>query len=210
MIVCCTFSINKNTFSVIITKNILVIYLVPITLDPNTAHFNLEFSQELSCVKYSRKQLLPNNIERCTSRLCVLGSSGFTSGKNSWTVEVGQSRDWYIGVARESIKRKKTVFLNPSEGFWVIGLTNGDTMWAQTSPPTKLCLKLMPEKITVELDCDKGKVVFVNAADRTTIYTFKDKFTERIFPYISPGISQEGTISNMLTIQPMNMTMNLV
>ncbi|XP_022611830.1 zinc-binding protein A33-like [Seriola dumerili] len=186
-----------------------IVRYVPITLDPNTAQSNLKFSEELTCVQYGSKQLIPDNPERCISRVCVLGATGFRSGKHSWTVDVGQSKDWYIGVARESIKRKSTVFLNPAEGFWVIGLSNGDSFWAQTSPRTKLMLKQKPERITVELDCDKGKVVFINAADLTTIHTFKEKFTERIFPYVSPGLYEEGKISRPLTICPLTITVDV-
>uniref|UniRef100_A0A3B5A2F4 Zinc-binding protein A33-like n=1 Tax=Stegastes partitus TaxID=144197 RepID=A0A3B5A2F4_9TELE len=186
-------------------KMATVVKYVPITLDPNTAQSNLAFSQELSCVQYSSKQLLPDNPERCTSRVCALGANGFISGKHSWTVDVGRGTDWYIGVAQESIKRKSTIFLNPSEGFWVIGLCNGDSFWAQTSPRTKLVTKQKPERITVEVDCDKGKVVFTNAADLAVIHTFKDKFTERIFPYFSPGLSTmstspEETVNTLLNL----------
>ncbi|XP_060933373.1 zinc-binding protein A33-like [Limanda limanda] len=182
---------------------------VPITLDPNTAHSNLELSEELTCVQYSRRQLLPDNPERCTSRLCVLGAAGLTSGKHTWTVQVGQSKEWYIGVVRESVQRKSTVFLNPAEGFWVIGLCSGDGLWAQTQPPTKLVLKQRPDRITVLLDCDKGKVVFINAADLTTIHTFRDRFTEKIFPYVSTGLYAEDKICSRLTICPLTITLKL-
>ncbi|XP_042267676.1 zinc-binding protein A33-like [Thunnus maccoyii] len=186
-----------------------IVKYVPVTLDPNTAQSNLKFSEELTCVQYSSKQLLPDNPERCTSRVCVLGATSFISGKHSWTVDVGQGRDWYIGVAQESIKRKSTAFLEPAEGFWVIGLCNGDSFWAQTSPRTKLVLKQKPERITVELDCDKGKVVFINAADLTPIHTFKDRFTERIYPYMSPGLLEKGRNSSPLTICPMDITVDV-
>ncbi|KAK9516608.1 hypothetical protein VZT92_024528 [Zoarces viviparus] len=183
-----------------------IVTCVPITLDPNTAHSNLTFSEELTSVQYSSKQVLPGNPERCTSRVCVLGANGYTSGKHSWTVEVGQGKDWYIGVARESIKRESTVFLNPTEGFWVLGLCNGDSFWAETLPRTKLVLKQKPEKITVQLDYDKGKVVFINAADLTVIHAFKDRFTERIFPYFSPGLCENANNSIPLTVCPLTVT----
>lgn len=182
---------------------------VPFVLDPNTAQSNLKFSEELTCVQYSSKQVLPDNPERCTSRVCVLGATGFTSGKHSWTVDVGQGKDWYIGAAAESIKRKNAVFLNPTEGFWVIGLCNGDTYWAQTSPRVKLVLKQKPERITVKLDYDKGKVVFINAEDSTTIHMFSDKFVERIFPYFSPGLYRDGKTSSPLTVCPQKITVNV-
>lgn len=122
---------------------------------------------------------------------------------------MGQGKEWYIGVAAESIKRKSVVFLNPAEGFWVIGLCNGDSFWAQTSPRAKLVLKQKPERITVKLDHDKGKVVFINAADLTTIHTFSDRFTERIFPYFSPGLYQEGKNSSPLIICPQKITVGV-
>ncbi len=141
--------------------------------------------------------------------MCALGATGFTSGKHSWTVEVGKGKNWYIGVAQESIKRKSVVFLNPTEGFWVIGLCNGDSYWAQTSPRTKLVLKQKPERITIKLDYDKGKIAFVNAVDSTTIHTFNDRFAEKIFPYLSPGLYEEGKNSSPLTICPLTITVDV-
>uniref|UniRef100_A0A8C8DP17 Uncharacterized protein n=1 Tax=Oryzias sinensis TaxID=183150 RepID=A0A8C8DP17_9TELE len=166
----------------------------PVILDPNTAQPNLELSQGLTSMHYSRKQFLPDNPERCTNRVCVLGATGFTSGLHSWTVELGQAKDWHIGVVRESIKRKSTNCLNPDEGFWVIGLSDGDSLW--------------PERITVKLDLNKGKVVFINTATSTVIYTFKDKFTEKIYPYFSLGLNEEWKNSSPLTICPLTISVN--
>lgn len=160
-------------------------------------------------MQYSSKRFLPDNTERCTSRVCVLGATGFTSGKHSWTVDVGQGKDWFIGAAAESIKRKNTVFLNPTEGFWVISLCNGDAFWAEASPRVKLVLKQKPQRITIKLDYDKGKVVFINAEDSTTIHTFSDRFVERIFPYFSPGLHQDEKLSIPLTICPLKITVNV-
>lgn len=159
-------------------------------------------------MRYGKNQHLPDNPERCSSRMAVLGSTGFTSGKHCWNVAVGKNREWYIGVAQQSIKRKTNVFLNPAEGFWVIGLNNGETYWAQTSPRTRLSLKKKPQKIRVELDYDKGKVTFLNAADQSTIYTFKDKFTEKLFPYFSPGIHMDGQY--LLRICPLKVSITLL
>lgn len=151
-------------------------------------------------MQYSNKLLLPDNPERCTSRMCVLGATGFTSGKHSWTVEVGHGKDWFVGVARESIKRKTTTFLSPEEGYWVIGQYSKDSLWAQTSPRTRVSVKQMPERLTVHLDCDKGRVVFTNSADSAAIYTFKDKFTEKIFPYFSVGLCEDWKNTSPLTV----------
>lgn len=125
--------------------------------------------------------------------MAVLAASGFISGKQRWYVEVAHSKEWYVGVARVSIKRKTAVFLNPAEGFWVIA-NNEESYWAQTSPRTRLTLKKKPQVITVEMDYDRGKVSFSNTANGASIYTFKDKFTERIFPYFATGINEGNTL----------------
>lgn len=159
-------------------------------------------------MQYSNRQHLPDNPERCTNRLCVLGATGFISGKHRWTIDVGQGKEWYIGVALDSIKRKNAVFFNPAEGFWVIGRCNGDSLWAETSPRTQLVLKQKPQKITVELDFDKGKVVFINADNLTPIHTFKDRFKERLYPYISSGLSEDRN-PTPLTICPLNIIVDV-
>lgn len=140
--------------------------------------------------------------------MCVLGANGFTSGKHSWTVDVGQGKDWYIGVARDSIKRKSTVFYSPADGFWVIGYCSKDSVWAQTSPRARVSVRKNLEKITVELDCDKGKVVFINDADSSVIHTFKEKFSEMIFPYISVGLCDNWKNASPLQICPLALKVN--
>lgn len=175
----------------------------PLYLDPNTAQANLTLSDELTSVHYGKKCPVPSNHERCSSRMAVLAVAGFTSGKHSWEVDVGDGTSWYIGVARESIDRKDTVFLNPAEGFWVIGLCNSNTYWAQTSPRTRLTVRTKPQRITVELDCDKGKVTFLNTADGSVMHTFKEKFTEMIFPFFSPGMNEGNSGPIPLKISPL-------
>ncbi|XP_043120978.1 nuclear factor 7, ovary-like isoform X3 [Puntigrus tetrazona] len=169
------------------------VHFSSVNFDPNTAHPNFFIKDELTTISYGKKQQLPDNPERCTSRMSVLAANGFESGKQRWDVEVAYSKEWYIGVARESIKRKTTVFINPKEGFWVIS-NNEESYWAQTSPRTRLTLKAPPQVITVELDYDKGKVSFSDAADGGSIYTFKCKFNERIFPYFATGIKEGSTL----------------
>ncbi|XP_066564214.1 zinc-binding protein A33 [Amia ocellicauda] len=180
-----------------------------VTLDPNTAQTNVALSEDLTSLRYTDKHQLPDNPERFFNRVSTLGYEGFTSGQHYWDVEVGINNDWNIGVAKESIKRKIGIFLNPGEGFWVIGLCNGDTYWAQTSPRTRLHLKRKPQKIRVQLDYDKGRVSFFDSSDMTPIYTFKYTFTEKIFPYFAPGMNNEGRIPNSLRICPVKVSINL-
>ncbi|MGH0192715.1 UNVERIFIED_CONTAM: hypothetical protein FKN15_022234 [Acipenser sinensis] len=159
------------------------------TLDPNTAHPALILTEDLTSVRRSdEKQQLPDNPERFDIYVCVLGSEGFTSGKNFWDVELGSNTDWALGVTKESSQRKGEFATNPGAGYWIISLRNGDQYWARTSPQTLLTVEKIPQKIRVQLDCDGGEVAFFDSSDmRKPLYTFKHRFTERMFPWFWTG-----------------------
>uniref|UniRef100_A0A8C9R2Y9 Zinc-binding protein A33-like n=1 Tax=Scleropages formosus TaxID=113540 RepID=A0A8C9R2Y9_SCLFO len=168
-------------------KMLHIVSYTPVTLDPNTAHLKLSVSDDLTCVRYTGvKQQLPDNTERFYPCVSVLGSEGFTSGKHSWEVEVGNKTDWTIGVMKESINRKKSFTLSPKNGFWVLVLRNGDEYIACSSPLTCLTLEKKPQRIRVQLDYDRGEVSFFNPTDMSDICTFQDTFTEKLVPFFSP------------------------
>ncbi|KAL7851955.1 hypothetical protein SRHO_G00177400 [Serrasalmus rhombeus] len=72
----------------------------------------------LTMVTHGLPQDLPNNPERFSVHPLVLGSEGLDSGTHSWEVEVGNSDNWMIGVAKESVKRKETSQSGPENGMW--------------------------------------------------------------------------------------------
>ncbi|XP_066566291.1 E3 ubiquitin-protein ligase TRIM35 [Amia ocellicauda] len=94
---------------------------------------------------------------------------------------------WCLGVSKESSNRKGKLTVRPTEGFWTIGLW-GEEYTARTSPLIPLSVKRKPQKIRVQLDYDRGEVSFSDPRDSTPLYTFKDTFTERLFPFFYPGI----------------------
>uniref|UniRef100_A0A3B3S7A6 Tripartite motif containing 35-13 n=1 Tax=Paramormyrops kingsleyae TaxID=1676925 RepID=A0A3B3S7A6_9TELE len=141
-------------------KMLGTVQYTPVTLDPNTAHPWLSVSDDLTSVRDTGvKQQLPDNPERFTKYVLLLGSEGFNSGKHSWEVEVGDKPKWDVGVAAESVKRKGRITSRPEDGFWVVRLTNGDVYTARDSTPTPLRLKRKPQRIRVQLDYDRGEVV---------------------------------------------------
>lgn len=162
----------------------------PVTLDPNTAAPWLILSDDLCSVRDSEeKQKLPDNPERYDPDTAVLGREGFTSGKHAWDVSVGDNTAWVVGVAKASVKRKEKVSSVLNNGYLCVYFYH-KMYFAGTSPLMRLNLKRNPQKIRVQLDCDRGRVAFFDPHDNTHIYTFKHAITERVFPYFWVGCQQ--------------------
>ncbi|MBN3305797.1 NF7O factor, partial [Amia calva] len=145
----------------------------------------LSLSEDLTSVRVrAERQQLPDNPERF-DRYCVLGSEGFSSGRHCWDVDVGDGYFCWLGVSKESSNRKGVLTVSPAGGFWTICLFGGEYT-ALTSPLTRLTVKRKPQKIRVQLDYDRGEVSFSDPRDSTPLYTFKDTFSERLFPFFCP------------------------
>ncbi|XP_072891126.1 nuclear factor 7, ovary-like [Hemitrygon akajei] len=94
---------------------------VSVTLDVETAGPYLEVSEDRKSMRWTETwRNLPDTGKRFTHWASVLGAEGFTSGRHYWEVEVTGNRDWFLGVATESVERKRGVSLSPETGFWVI------------------------------------------------------------------------------------------
>ncbi|KAM4616564.1 E3 ubiquitin-protein ligase TRIM35-like [Polymixia lowei] len=161
----------------------------PVILDPNTANRWLSLSDDLTSVRRDTKQQLPDIPERNTMYAIVLGSEGFSSGEHSWEVEVGDHPDWFIGLAKESVDRKRTRGVSPEYGIWCLYHRSGKyTNGLGETVKVKRSL----QRIRVQLDYDRGKVSFYDPEDMTHIYTYEDTFTEKLYPYFSIGESGDA------------------
>ncbi|XP_059192470.1 nuclear factor 7, brain-like [Centropristis striata] len=162
------------------------VHFTPLILDPNTAYYRLYLSDDLTSVRRGdTKQQLPDNPERFTDCADVLGSEGFSSGKHSWEVEVGDHPVWTIGLVKESVDRKGEKFASPKYGIWC--LWHGDGKYTNGSGQTVRVKKSL-QRIRVQLDYDRGEVSFYDPEDKMThIYTHRDTFTEKLFPFFSLG-----------------------
>ncbi|KAM6977434.1 E3 ubiquitin-protein ligase TRIM35-like [Aplochiton taeniatus] len=157
----------------------------PVILDPNTANTCLSLSDGLTSVKLTSPwEKVPDNPERITKYSSVLGSEGFSSGQHSWEVEVGDHPYWNIGVAKESADRKGEPHASPDHGIWVIWQRSGKYTNGLGQTVT---VKRSLQRIRVQLDYDRGKVSFYDPEDMTPIYTHKDTFTEKLYPYFYIG-----------------------
>ncbi|XP_048472518.1 zinc-binding protein A33-like [Rhincodon typus] len=184
-------------------KILTVINTVPITLDPNTAHPDLLPSEDLSTVSCNGKQQqLPRNPERFVRCVHVLVSEGFTSGKHSWEVEVGNQTEWTVGVVNESINRKEMFSLIPGNGCWSVKLKDGNKNRAGDTSSKCSEPGVNVKKIQVCLDYERGKVSFYNSENKTHIYTFTGTFTKKLYPFFSSSLADGGKNTDSLKICP--------
>ncbi|KAJ8248328.1 hypothetical protein GJAV_G00240840 [Gymnothorax javanicus] len=163
----------------------------PVTLDPNTAAGWLAVSNDLAEISYQGKQpQIPDNPERCKDG--VLGAEGFVDGRHTWEVEVGNKSHWDIGVVKESVCRKSFADTDATQGYWALAFRDGKLYKAGTQFLIPLSLKKNPQRIKVLLDYENGQVSFFEQSDASHIHTFKDRFTEKLFPYFSPCMSENS------------------
>ncbi|XP_067427544.1 nuclear factor 7, ovary-like [Thunnus thynnus] len=238
------------------------VHFSPVILDPNTASPYHYLSDDLTTVRQGdTNQQLPDNPERHTKYADVLGSEGFSSGKHSWEVEVGDHPRWNVGLVEESVDRKGECPASPEYGFWCLlhnngKYTNGDDktvrvkkslqrirggrwrwgdhpVWnvglAKESVDRKGVRSVSPkcgiwclvhrsgkytdvvgktvsvkkslQRIRIQLDYDRGEVSFYNPEDMTHIYTDRDTFTEKLFPYFSIGPAGDAKTTDIKICQ---------
>lgn len=155
----------------------------PVILDPNTAHPCLTLSDDLTSLRYSTpNQGLPSNPERFHISAEVLGCTAFSSVSHGWEIEVGDNEDWILGLASERVKRDQEVPARPENGFWTICLRDGQYR-AMASPPTAVKVEEKLQRVLVQLNWDRGEVIFSNPSRQEILYTFKHVFTEKLLPY---------------------------
>ncbi|XP_023199925.1 nuclear factor 7, brain-like [Xiphophorus maculatus] len=171
-----------------------------VILDPNTASPWIHLSDDLTRVRHGGKwQQLPDNPERNTKYLNVFSSQGFSSGKHSWEVKVGDHPDWVIGLAKESVDRKGKTSASPKYGFWC--LWHGDGKYNNGAGKTVTVNKSL-QRIRVQLDYDRGEVSFYDSEDKSLIYTHRETFTEKLFAYLAVGEAADAKTSEIKICQP--------
>ncbi|KAL7880824.1 hypothetical protein SRHO_G00030780 [Serrasalmus rhombeus] len=179
-------------------------YAVDVTLDPDSAHPDLILSDDGKQVRHGDKQQnLPDKPERFDYCVNMLGKEGFSSGRFYYEVQVRGKTNWDLGVTTESSDRKGQITASPEDGYWTVWLRNETEYKALDSPSVLLSLKQAPQKVGVFVDYEEGLVSFYDVESRSHIYSFTGQsFSEKLYPYFSPGLSEGGKNSAPLIITP--------
>ncbi|XP_060112436.1 E3 ubiquitin-protein ligase TRIM39-like [Heteronotia binoei] len=167
-------------------------YRDDVFFDPETAHPRLEVSKDGKCVKDTGNiSNVSKSKKRFDSHIFILAKDGFSKGKHYWEVEVGQKKNWVLGVASESICRTGIIIQSVQNGFWVIKLENGKEYWAQEN---RLSVKLneKPSRIGIFLNISNKSLVFYEAHRKLKLYTFTDSFSEKLYPFFSTGLEADS------------------
>ncbi|XP_078385278.1 E3 ubiquitin-protein ligase TRIM39-like [Cetorhinus maximus] len=144
---------------------------VPLSLDSDTAHWNLLIFDNMTSVTYSHNlKKPPPTTSRFSVYPFVLAKQGFSSGVHYWEIFVGCKADWILGVTKQSVQRKIPISLAPQDGLWTLE-KKGKHYVANSVPHVVIFSGFKPRKIGVYLDYEAGQVSFYNADKMNLMYT---------------------------------------
>lgn len=183
-------------------------YAVDVTLEPDTANPWLVLSddrKQVCCGEVRRD--LPDIEERFSLYATVLARQSFSSGRFYYEVGVTGKTDWALGVVKGSVNRKGIIPLSPVNGYWAVGLRNGNEYLTLASPVVSLFLNSRPQTVGVFVSYEEGLVSFYDVDAAVNLYCFTDcSFTDKLCPFFSPGLHHGGSNSAPLIITPVDPT----
>uniref|UniRef100_A0A3B3QQY4 B30.2/SPRY domain-containing protein n=1 Tax=Paramormyrops kingsleyae TaxID=1676925 RepID=A0A3B3QQY4_9TELE len=147
---------------------------VDVTLDRDTAHHKLKISDDAKEVQWIEEgiQCVSKETNHFDTEPFVLGNI-MRCWRSYWCVDVEGKEYWVLGVAADTSSRKGQLELSPSNGFWVIRVSNGRSVKVMTEEVEVRTDIPIPTKVGIYLDYEEKEVSFYNAVDGLCIYTFK-------------------------------------
>ncbi|KAM9844343.1 E3 ubiquitin-protein ligase TRIM39-like [Aulostomus maculatus] len=181
-------------------------YAVDVTLEPDSANPWLELSDDAKQVNCGKvRKDLPDNPERFSLYTTVLAQQSFSSGRFYYEVVVSGKSDWTLGVVKGSVNRKGIIPVSPLNGYWAVGLRNGNEYLSLTSPVVGLSLNSRPQTVGVFVSYEDGLVSFYDVDAAVHLYSFTGcSFSDKLYPFFSPGLHHGDTNSAPLIISPVD------
>ncbi|XP_077349540.1 E3 ubiquitin-protein ligase TRIM58-like [Lithobates pipiens] len=166
-----------------------------ILLDVNTAHNNLQISDDMKTVSRSNiEQNRPETPERFQSWAQVLSSQRFSSGRHYWEVDVSESEDYMIGMCYPSIERRgEQSWIGDNKKSWGLWRNIG---WCSLRHDNKQII-ISPDpssnRVRIYVDYEAGRLSFYDLCDPIRhLHTFTTTFTEPLHAGLWVG---EGSIT---------------
>ncbi|XP_054480747.1 tripartite motif-containing protein 16-like [Anoplopoma fimbria] len=172
---------------------------IDVTLDAYTANSKLMVSED------GKQLTLRNGLPSLTTmfgrrfqlQAFVLGKEGFSSGRFYYEVQVSGSKQWLLGVAKESVNRENLFIPVPCFGCWTYFGSHIHSL--NFNPDTGMNAPLQrTQKVGVFVDYEKGEVSFYDVEARTLMHSYSEcAFIETIpafkaFLYFLVGASSNS------------------
>ncbi|XP_045410110.1 ret finger protein-like 4B [Lemur catta] len=173
------------------------------TLDAATANSLLVISDDrrsVQCAKTHHDMM--EDPRQFTYLTCVLGMSCFSSGRHYWEVEVGEVKEWSLGVCKESVDRKRKSNLSSKHGFWTISMKAG-AIHANSIPERRIPASPGLQRVGIFLDVEMEEIKFFDVGNDALIYTYCPLSSlERFSPFFFLELPGESDSSAALRICP--------
>ncbi|XP_061434085.1 zinc-binding protein A33-like [Lethenteron reissneri] len=157
------------------------------TLDPNSAHNDLQISSDLRTVAWTAvSQGRPDHPHRFDGYTQALCSQSFSSGQHYWEVDVGGvAGDCEVGVAYGTIARKgsgKELWLGQNDSSWVLYKDNNCCYVIHGDVLTSVPLRDPPRRVGCHLHWEAGLLSFYCADSMKLLYSIHHSFSQPLYP----------------------------
>uniref|UniRef100_A0A8C4XE34 B30.2/SPRY domain-containing protein n=1 Tax=Erpetoichthys calabaricus TaxID=27687 RepID=A0A8C4XE34_ERPCA len=159
----------------------------PITLDPNTAHRQLNVSEENKKVTVTEKQAnYDDNPDRFDNWWQILSREALTGTRCYWEVDVcGKVAE--IGITYKGIGRKgnsNDSKLGSNNHSWSMHCSNcSSSLWHNNKSTISKTAEIHYRRVGVYLDWSAGILKFYGVTDSAVLlHTFQTKYTEPLYP----------------------------
>uniref|UniRef100_A0A8C4N999 Uncharacterized protein n=1 Tax=Eptatretus burgeri TaxID=7764 RepID=A0A8C4N999_EPTBU len=117
----------------------------------------------------------------------VMASKGFHSGRHYWVVDVSKADQWSIGIAYSSLSRRKIANefrFGQNALSWCL-YKESRCMAKSNGKEWQVPHQEGMKKVGVFLDFNLGSLIFYNAETMASLFQFRARFTEPVFPVLT-------------------------
>uniref|UniRef100_H0XR98 Ret finger protein-like 4B n=1 Tax=Otolemur garnettii TaxID=30611 RepID=H0XR98_OTOGA len=171
------------------------------SLDAASASSLLAISKDIRSIQRAKShQDMKEVPRRFTHLACVLGTPSFSTGQHYWEVEVGEVKEWSLGVCKESVDRRQSD-LSSEHGFWIISMKAG-AICVNFTPESRIPASPGLECVGIFLDVEMEKILFFDVGNDALIYIYSPvSLLETFRPFFLLDETGEGD-SGVLKICP--------